>query len=172
MELWLHSLAVSDVGLVDGFRLDRVQTLFAGGPPSAALQALKHSTYPETNHAFAIMLARTAVGFFILKEGPALPEWANKDAITLHNFSISSQFHRKGYGLAGIGLAARWISENRPQARVIELAVNSGNKAALALYLKCGFVDTGKRARGSFGELIILAHAIGDPSSTHARTRR
>lgn len=165
MELWLHSLEASDGALVDGFRLDRVQSLFAGGPPSAALQALKNSTYPETHHAFAIMLARTAVGFFILREGSALPEWANKTAITFHNFSISNQFHRKGYGKAGIGLAARWITENRPQARAMELAVNSGNNTALALYLKCGFVDTGKRAKGSLGELMILAHAIGDLSS-------
>lgn len=58
-------------------------------------------------------------------------------------------------------LAIAWVRQNRPDVKQLMLAVNTRNQVAKAVYLNCGFIDTGATFRGPIGEQQILSYDIG-----------
>jgi cysteine synthase A len=81
--------------------------------------------------------------------------------VTLHSFRICRAWQSKGYGRAGTTLAVAWVRQNRPEVEQLMLAVNTRNVVARAVYLNCGFIDTGATYRGPIGEQHILSCDIG-----------
>ncbi|NGN43509.1 GNAT family N-acetyltransferase [Mesorhizobium sp. CGMCC 1.15528] len=167
MNIVLRPLKLSDWHLVASIELDAEQERFAGGDMDAIFLALQTSNFSEALHPFAIVADADVVGFYVLREGPALPAWASKDAVTLHSFRVSRSQQGKGYGTVGLKLAARWIAANRPEIQQLMLTVNADNPDASALYLHCGFRATGVIFKGRIGQERVLACEI-DALSRHS----
>jgi RimJ/RimL family protein N-acetyltransferase len=152
----LHSVAISDRASIRSMVIDPEQEQFAGSV-DAIFDQLQSSRHPESEHPFAIVDRGTRVGFFILREKHATPDWAPHDVVTLHSFRICRASQGQGFGRAGVELAISWIRQNRPNAKRLMLAVNALNMLAKAVYLNCGFIDTRTVVVGPIGKQHILA---------------
>ncbi len=159
----LERVWLSDKAAIERLVLGPEQELFAGSIDTI-FDDLRTSKHPDHEHAFAIVAQGVLVGFFVLREKARLPGWAPAEAITLHSFRISRDRQGEGFGRAGIELAIAWINENRPTAKRLMLAVNARNGQARAVYLRCGFFDTGMRVPGAIGEQHILTSLIPLPN--------
>jgi cysteine synthase A len=140
--------------------LDPEQEPFAGSV-DAIFDELQDSRHPDHEHPFAIVAQGETAGFFILREKQAVPAWAPQGAVTLHSFRVCRACQGRGYGRAGTALAVAWVRQNRPDVKQLMLAVNARNQVAKAVYLSCGFIDTGTAFRGPIGEQHILRYDIG-----------
>jgi cysteine synthase A len=152
----LRRLSSEDLFTVAHLILDPEQEPFAGKLDEIFAQ-LGSSAHPECDHPFAIATGGVIVGFFILRERDALPEWAPAGVMTLHSFRIGLGHQGRGFGRAGVELARGWISTNRRGVDRLMLGVNVRNLIATAAYLACGFTDTGQLYRGPIGAQHILS---------------
>ncbi|UFX13118.1 GNAT family N-acetyltransferase [Sinorhizobium meliloti] len=156
----LKTLTHVDYPLVAHLNLEPEQEQFVD-PLDLTFSELLNSPHPEFEHPFAMAIGDETVGFFVLREATASPEWAPADAITLHSFRVGIVYQGHGYGKAAIGLAADWISTNRPGIKRLMLSVNVLNITALRVYIKSGFLDTGATYLGPIGAQNILEYKIG-----------
>ena len=158
--LALHVVTVLDRDEIRQLTLDPEQEQFAGSV-DAVFDALQASPHPRMEHPFAILAGTRTVGFLVLREKLALPDWAPRGAVTLHSFRIHEACQGMGYGKAAVGLAISWVRARRRAASQLMLAVNARNAPAKALYLKSGLVDTGRIVHGPIGDQHILACRLG-----------
>jgi cysteine synthase A len=156
----LRAVTVLDRGEIQQLTLDPEQEQFAGSV-DAVFDALRESPHPRMEHPFAIVAGTQTVGFLVLREKLALPDWAPGGAVTLHSFRIHEARQGMGYGRAAVGLAISWVRARRRTVSQLMLAVNVRNTPAKALYLKSGFVDTGRIVHGPIGDQHILAFRLG-----------
>lgn len=159
LEISLRAVSISDRPAIKLLDLDPEQEPFAGSV-DAIFDELQTSRYPDLEHPFAIVMGKEKVGFFVLREKQALPDWAPPHVVTLHSFRICRACQGKGYGRAGANMAMSWVQRERPSVRQLMLAVNTRNVLAKSVYLKSGFVDTGTIFRGPIGDQNILAAEI------------
>lgn len=152
----LRPLTIVSRGEIKTLVLDAEQEQFAGAV-DAVFDALQSSPYRDLEHPFAIIVRDQPVGFFILREKQALPDWAPRNAVTLHSFRIARPCQGLGYGKAGVALALAWIRRERPGVVQLMLAVNARNLPARSLYLNSGFADTGAIVHGPIGDQHILS---------------
>ena len=152
----LRAVTALDRDEIRKLTLDPDQEQFAGLVDDV-FDALQTSPHPKMEHPFAIVAGTRTVGFFVLREKRALPDWAPRDAVTLHSFRICQACQGMGYGRAGIALATSWVRDRRRDAPQLMLAVNARNVPAKALYRKSGFCDTGDIVHGPIGDQHILA---------------
>ncbi|WP_353646851.1 GNAT family N-acetyltransferase [Mesorhizobium sp. WSM2239] len=158
-DIQLCPVAGSDRAAIARLLLDPEQEQFAGSV-DPIFDELQDSLHPDLEHPFAIVVRDETVGFFILREKKAVPAWAPQDVVTLHSFRIGRARQGRGYGRAGTALAAAWVRQNRPDVTQLMLAVNTRNLVAKAVYLNCGFIDTGATYRGPIGQQNILSYII------------
>ncbi|RUV80535.1 GNAT family N-acetyltransferase [Mesorhizobium sp.] len=158
-DIWLCAVTSSDQSAIAELVLDLEQEQFAGSVEEV-FNELQNSHYPQLEHPFAVVARGFAVGFFILREKQAVPAWAHADVVTLHSFRVCRDHQNKGYGRAGIELAAGWIRQNRPSVTQLMLAVNTQNVLAKTIYFKCGFDDTGTTHSGPIGDQNILTYDL------------
>jgi RimJ/RimL family protein N-acetyltransferase len=161
MAVVLKRLVPAELDIVAHLRLGPGEEEFAG-KLETVLETLRTGTSQCSQHPFAILEGDRAVGFLVLKEDPALPAWSSGQVMTLHNFRIGAPYQGKGYGRAGIALAVEWIRLNRPKVERLMLAVNVRNRHARAIYLRCGFANTGALHQGPIGRQAILAFDLLD----------
>ncbi len=103
----------------------------------------------------------TLVTFLVLDEGKEKMTYTtNRHALLLRSFSTDSRYLKKGYAMNTLLLLNNFVKNQYPHIDEIILAVNQKNIPAQALYLKAGFIDTGKRIKGIKGELMILTKEI------------
>ncbi|MGY5795537.1 pyridoxal-phosphate dependent enzyme len=155
----LRPLTHIDITAVNHLQLEPEQGQFVD-PLYVVFLELRNSLHPEYEHPFAVTIRNEIVGFFVLREKAALPEWAPPDAVTLHNLRIGVTYQGNGYGKAVTGLAVRWISANRRSINRLMLAVNERNVTARHVYLGSGFRETGIIYCGSAGLQDILEYKI------------
>ncbi|GAA2830765.1 ribosomal protein S18 acetylase RimI-like enzyme [Aminobacter aminovorans] len=160
LELCLGKLLLSDENRATAFDIDGDQEEFSGGQFREIFDRLRRSPHQEAIHAFSVAHADSTVGFFVLREAPALPDWAFPGVMTLHNFRISRQFQRQGLGAATVRKMAQWVADNRPAVSQLMLSVNSGNEQALAFYRSCSFRATGVTLDGRISREMIMASEI------------
>ncbi|MCK1485494.1 GNAT family N-acetyltransferase [Bradyrhizobium sp. 193] len=160
MRAALKTLTYFDYAVVAHLKVEPEQEDFVDSL-DLVFSELRNSARPGFEHAFSIVVRDATVGFFVLREGAALPEWAPPEVVTLHTLCIDRAYQGNGYGKTAIGLAARWISTNRPSINSLMLGVNVRNVTARAVYLKSGFRDTGATHYGPSGTQSILEHNIG-----------
>lgn len=156
----LKSLSRFDCAVVARLKIEPEQEDFVDSL-DLVFAELRNSSWPCLEHPFSIVASDEVVGFFVLREGAALPEWAPPNAMTLHSLCVDRAYQGNGYGRAAIKLAARWVSTNRPRVNSLMLGVNVRNETARAVYLKSGFRDTGATHFGPSGTQNILEHKIG-----------
>lgn len=160
MALGLRKLLLSDEDLVAGIDLDENQKQFSGGEAKEIFARLRECPFPCAVHPFIFGDDQNTVGFFVLRQAPALPVWGLQGAMTLHNFRIGRKFQRRGFGAPMVGKAAQWAAKNQPGVLRLMLSVNDENKAAAALYQRCGFRPTGARIDGRVGPETIMEATI------------
>lgn len=157
MDIALQPLSLSDFSFIAHLHLEPDDEAFAGGSMKAIFDALRASRHPDAEHPFAIVAEDVPVGFLLLREQGALPQWAHQGVVTLHMLRVGRAYQGRGYAKAALTLAADWIARCRPGVRHLMLTVNKRNDRAIALYLQCGFVDTGEVHQGRLGAQIVFS---------------
>ncbi|MDH4989131.1 GNAT family N-acetyltransferase [Aminobacter anthyllidis] len=161
MKITLKLLRFDEIASVDGIELDEHDEEVAGGSMATIFERLSGRLELSSCHPFLVTVERTTVGFLMLREGQALPSWANPDAISLHNFRISRQAQGRGIGTAALALAAVWIAVHRPGSSSLTLSVNEENSSALRLYRRFGFQTSGHFV-GRLGTELVLSCDVSE----------
>ncbi|PSJ56241.1 GNAT family N-acetyltransferase [Pseudaminobacter soli (ex Li et al. 2025)] len=167
MQVTLRSIAISEIPTLAGTDLFESDENFAGGSLLAIFNRLRSRPDLEAHHPFVVMDERQAVGFFMLREGTALPQWAHPRAISLHNFRINKQSRGRGYGVAGLVLASQWIAVHRFEIVKLMLSINVENASAYRLYLRCGFKEVGLSFEGRLGIETVLSCGVSELAAKH-----
>lgn len=111
----------------------------------------------EGQYPIIITADNKPVGFFVLHENAYIHEYtANPHAFMLTAFSIDYAQQGQGYAATGLQLLKSFVPQHFPACNEIVLAVNHKNIPAQRLYMKAGFIDTGRRHKGIIGEQYIL----------------
>lgn len=100
---------------------------------------------------FVLLADAHPIGFFLLKRGPFLPHWAEKDSATLHALQIDRRMQGHGLGKVCLQAVPEMVRRVWPDVAQLMLSVDADNQAALGLYLGLGWVDTGEAYRGRIG---------------------
>lgn len=103
---------------------------------------------PDVARPFALYTDGLLVGFtmFAFEEGYEDPE----DRYWLWRLMIDRRFQGKGYGLAAMEVILAYFKEQG--APYIKLSTKPDNAAALSLYRRCGFRETGEQ---NDGEIVL-----------------
>lgn len=99
----------------------------------------------------ALMLDGAPVGLFLLKRPPASPEWAPKDAVTLHALKFGSEYQGRGLGRTAMTTVIDAARAMTPLASHLMLSVDAHNTRAIALYQRVDMERTGPPVRGRVG---------------------
>lgn len=100
---------------------------------------------------FALLAQDIPVAFLLLKRPPVLPAWADEHSATLHALQVDQRAQGKGYGKACLQALPDVARQAWPEIRGLELSVDADNAAAIALYSRFGYVDSGEAYRGRIG---------------------
>lgn len=100
---------------------------------------------------FALLAEGVPVAFLLLKRPPVLPAWADEHSATLHALQVDQRAQGKGYGKACLQALPEAARRAWPEIKALELSVDADNEAAIALYARFGFVDSGEAYKGRIG---------------------
>lgn len=129
------------------------------GDIHGALHSLLSKPSPGVK-GFALLAKGIPVAFLLLKRPPCLPHWADEDTATLHALQVDHRAQGKGYGKACLQALPQVARHAWPEINGLMLSVDAHNEAALKLYLKQGWVDTGEAYKGRIGYERRLALAF------------
>ncbi|WP_426441314.1 GNAT family N-acetyltransferase [Bradyrhizobium genosp. P] len=150
MRATLKTLSHLDYAMVAHLDLGPEQEQFVD-PLDWVFAQLRNSAHPELEHPFAIVFRQEVVGFFVLREKAASPEWAPPNVITSHSIRIGRVYQGNRYGRAAIGLIVEWVLANRPGINRIMAAINARNSTSRNAFMRVGFRDTGATYLGPVG---------------------
>ncbi|MHC5229458.1 GNAT family N-acetyltransferase [Enterococcus sp. LJL99] len=140
------------------YNLPKEQAIFTSLPKEALLEC------SNDKNSHPIMLVNNEnelTTFFVLQEKEGVEKYStNKQAVLLRSFSTDVKYQGKGYGKLALQLLPEYIKNKMNLFNEIVLAVNSINVLAINLYKKNGFVDTKKRIKTEYGELLVLNQKI------------
>ncbi|MEO8999686.1 MAG: GNAT family N-acetyltransferase [Rhodanobacter sp.] len=98
----------------------------------------------------AIMHGGTPVGYYRIE--PNARSVARRDfgmsTLGLRAFFIDTDWQHRGFGTLALAALITDLAERHPSARLLVLTVNCNNHAALHLYLRAGFCDSGELYHG------------------------
>ena len=134
---------------VEAIEVHKEQVRFSGDI-HGALHTLLSRPGPGVK-GFALLAEDIPVAFLLLKRPPVLPAWADEHSATLHALQVDQSAQDKGYGKACLQALPEVARQAWPEIRGLELSVDSENEAAIALYARFGFVDSGEAYRGRIG---------------------
>ncbi|WP_085717122.1 N-acetyltransferase [Pseudomonas sp. B28(2017)] len=100
---------------------------------------------------FALLAEGVPVAFLLLKRPPVLPAWADEHSATLHALQVDQRAQGKGYGKACLQALPEAARRAWPEIKGLELSVDADNAAAIGLYARFGFVDSGEAYKGRIG---------------------
>ena len=134
---------------VEAIEVHKEQVRFSGDI-HGALHTLLSRPSPGVK-GFALLAEDIPVAFLLLKRPPVLPAWADEHSATLHALQVDQRAQGKGYGKACLQALPDMARQAWPEIRGLELSVDAENEAAIALYARFGFVDSGEAYRGRIG---------------------
>ena len=107
---------------------------------------LADSLVCEGSEPMAILLEDQPIGFYRLEESVRSIAGHDMDwpALGLRSFFIDRDWQGRGWGSAVMAAVIDDVETRHPAIEALILTVNCRNAAALALYLRAGFVDTGE----------------------------
>lgn len=100
---------------------------------------------------FVLLVDDQPVGFFMLKRGAFLPQWAANGSATLHALQIDRRVQGQGLGKAFLQGLPGAVRETWPDIEQVMLSVDADNLPAIGLYLALGWVDSGEAYKGRIG---------------------
>ena len=134
-----------DLITVRNLRVRENQQRFVCSPPGV-LELIKELGLEETSLPYVITVGEEPVGFFTLNFYSLAVDYylENDRQCSIQSFMIDKAHQRKGYARKAMDRIFTLINRMRGKINLIKLTVNRHNNAAKALYLKCGFTDTGR----------------------------
>jgi ribosomal protein S18 acetylase RimI-like enzyme len=134
---------------VEAIEVHKDQVRFSGDI-HGALHTLLSRPGPGVK-GFALLAQDIPVAFLLLKRPPVLPAWADEHSATLHALQVDQRAQGKGYGKACLRALPEAARQAWPEIWGLELSVDADNAAAIALYAKHGYVDSGEAYKGRIG---------------------
>lgn len=134
---------------VEAIEINAEQIKFSGDI-HGALHTLLSKPGPGVK-GFALLADEVPVAFLLLKRPPVLPAWANEHSATLHALQVDHRAQGKGFGKACLQALPEVARQAWPEIKGLELSVDADNDAAIALYAKHGYVDSGEAYKGRIG---------------------
>ncbi|ROM79873.1 MULTISPECIES: GNAT family N-acetyltransferase [Pseudomonas] len=134
---------------VEAIEIHPAQVQYAGDI-HGALHTLLSRPGPGVK-GFALVANDVPVAFLLLKRPPVLPAWANEHSATLHALQVDHRVQGQGYGKACLEALPAVARAAWPEIRGLELSVDADNAAAIGLYTRLGWVDSGEAYRGRIG---------------------
>ncbi|WP_053147420.1 N-acetyltransferase [Pseudomonas sp. P97.38] len=134
---------------VEAIEIHPAQVQYAGDI-HGALHTLLSKPGPGVK-GFALVANDVPVAFLLLKRPPVLPAWANEHSATLHALQVDHRVQSQGYGKACLEALPAVARAAWPEIRGLELSVDADNAAAIGLYTRLGWVDSGEAYRGRIG---------------------
>jgi RimJ/RimL family protein N-acetyltransferase len=106
----------------------------------------------------AIVVDGVPVGMFALDRGGYFREFDDDPcAVLLRAFYIAPEHQGSGYATEAVTATRAFVQQRLPDVRRVVLTVNHRNPAAIATYLKGGFVQTGQDYLGGpFGPQHVM----------------
>ena len=146
-------------------QLDTLQVhpeqLAYSGDIYCALNSLLVNPNPGAIKGFALLADDLPVAFLLLKRPPCLPHWADEHSATLHALQVDRHQQGRGFGKACLQALPAVALQAWPQIKGLELSVDADNVAAMGLYLRAGWVDSGEAYKGRIGYERRLALYFG-----------
>lgn len=111
-------------------------------PPARTLSDAEQCPGSEP---MAILLDDVVAGYYRIERSARsiTGRDTDADALGLRSFQLDAAWQGRGLGIPAMDTLLADLAQRHPQARRIVLTVNCTNAAALALYLRVGFVDSG-----------------------------
>lgn len=134
---------------VEAIEVHQEQIKFSGDI-HGALHTLLSRPGPGVK-GFSLLVDEVPVAFLLLKRPPVLPVWADEHSATLHALQVDQRYQGKGYGKACLQALPVVAHQAFPEIKALELSVDADNAAAIALYAKFGWVDSGEAYKGRIG---------------------
>ncbi|VVN93711.1 GNAT family N-acetyltransferase [Pseudomonas fluorescens] len=153
------------LSLVQKQHLDTLQVhpeqLAYSGDIYCALNSLLVNPNPNAIKGFALLADDLPVAFLLLKRPPCLPHWADEHSATLHALQVDRHQQGRGFGKACLQALPAAALQAWPQIKGLELSVDADNVAAMGLYLRAGWVDSGEAYKGRIGYERRLRSVVG-----------
>lgn len=130
---------------------------------------LADSQRDPSSEAMAVLAGDTVVGFYRLDFAPnAIAGRAlAHPSVGLRALVIDRAQQGHGYGTQAMAACCDDLRCRHPQRQLLALTVNCSNLAAVAMYRKAGFVDTGELYQGgSAGPQHLMLYRLQPPAST------
>lgn len=141
------------------YRLNEAQAAFSASPDSwFDIKGGKH-------RCVTIFQDNEIVGFFVLDTGTNRADYSdNANAVLLRSMSVLPAYQGKGIARAALAPKVLDCFVRRHFAHVDEiiLGVNHANRAAISLYQKVGFIDTGRTYMGIKGVQYIFCRRLAE----------
>ena len=137
------------------------EQLAYSGDIHCALNSLLVNPNPAAIKGFALLADEHPVAFLLLKRPPCLPHWADEHSATLHALQVDRHQQGRGFGKACLQALPAAARQAWPQIKGLELSVDADNVAAMGLYLRAGWVDSGEAYKGRIGYERRLALYFG-----------
>ena len=98
----------------------------------------------------AILLGEVPVGYYRIERNARSLTGRDEDAdaLGLRSFQLDAAWQGRGLGAIAMAALLADLVQRHPQARRLVLTVNRDNAAALALYRRAGFADSGTLYHG------------------------
>ncbi|WP_327439621.1 GNAT family N-acetyltransferase [Pseudomonas donghuensis] len=128
------------------------------GDMAGALYIL-HSTDSPDLRGVALLVEAVPRAFLLLQRGAFLAPWARVDAATVNALQVDRRLQGRGLGRFCMQALPGLVRDLWPEVCCLQLSVDPGNHAALALYRATGWVDSGDgyRARKGYECQLTLA---------------
>jgi RimJ/RimL family protein N-acetyltransferase len=121
------------------------------------------------SEAMAVYADDEVVGFYRLDFAPnaVVGRSLGVPAVGLRAFVIDQRQQGRGYGTQAMASCCEDLRLRHPDRALLVLTVNCTNSAAIAAYLRAGFVDTGELFHGgSAGAQHIMLHSLRTAPTT------
>lgn len=152
-----ETLTATQRQLLEALEVHPEQLAFCGDIHSA-LHSLPSKGHPGIK-GFVLLVKELPVAFLLLKRHPLLAHWAEEGSATLHALQVDRHAQGQGHGKACLQALPHAARRVWPEISALMLSVDKENQAAMGLYLKQGWVDTGEayRSRSGYERRLKLA---------------
>jgi RimJ/RimL family protein N-acetyltransferase len=125
------------------------------GAPAETLPAAEADPH---RHPVAVLEDGVPVGYFALDAGPDVSLYLSAPGtLGFRGFLIDRRHQGRGLATAALAQLPAYVAEHHPWARRLALTVNVTNPAAIRVYRRAGFEDTGRMYHGGrFGPQHVL----------------
>lgn len=154
MKVALRKYQVEDLKILDEYILPYVQQSYTVTP-----RQWIENKQSKNRHPITIWYNDKPAGFFALDTGNDRFNYSESESsVLLRALSINPELQGKGIGTQAMAQVSDLVKEQFPGYNEIILGVNERNIEAYNLYLKCGFIDTGRKYLGGRnGPQIIMS---------------